>query len=43
MHTFGSSAPLQQLLQRYGFTAEHVVDAAKAQIARARGSAVAVG
>src|SRR4051812_41356005 len=36
MHTFGASAPLQQLLQRFGFTAEHVVAAAKAQIARVR-------
>jgi transketolase len=38
MHTFGTSAPLQQLLKRYGFTEEHVVVAAKAQIARARGA-----
>src|SRR5215217_5693486 len=37
MHTFGSSAPLQQLLQKFGFTAEHVVGAAKEQIARVRG------
>ena len=43
MHTFGTSAPLQQLLLRYGFTAEHVVTAAKAQITRARGVAVPVG
>ena len=39
MQTFGASAPLQQLLQKYGFTAEHVVAAAKAQIARVRGVA----
>jgi transketolase len=43
MHTFGSSAPLQQLLQKFGFTAEHVVAAAKEQIARVRGVPVPVG
>lgn len=43
MHTFGTSAPLEQLLLRFGFTADHVVVAAKAQIARARGLAAPVG
>jgi transketolase len=43
METFGASAPLQQLLQKFGFTAEHVVAAAKAQIARVRGVAEPVG
>jgi transketolase len=43
MHTFGSSAPLQQLLKKFGFIEEHVVAAAKEQIARARGVAVPVG
>jgi transketolase len=43
MHTFGTSAPLEQLLLRFGFTADHVVVAAKAQIARARGVAAPVG
>jgi transketolase len=43
MHTFGSSAPLQQLLQKFGFTTEHVVAAAKEQIARVRGVPVPVG
>jgi transketolase len=43
MESFGSSAPLQQLLQRYGFTAENVVAAAKEQIAKARGVAQAAG
>jgi transketolase len=33
MHTFGASAPLQQLQQKFGFTVEHVVAAAKEQIA----------
>jgi transketolase len=36
MQTFGASAPLQQLLQKFGFTQEHVVAAAKAQLAKAR-------
>ena len=36
MQTFGASAPLQQLLQKFGFTQEHVVAAARAQLARAR-------
>jgi transketolase len=43
MQTFGASAPLQQLLQRYGFTAEHVVAAAKEQIARVGQVAEPVG
>jgi transketolase len=43
METFGASAPLQQLLHKFGFTAEHVVAAAKDQIARLRGAAVPVG
>ena len=38
MQTFGASAPLQQLLQKFGFTHEHVVAAAREQIARARES-----
>ncbi|MPY74898.1 MAG: transketolase [Alphaproteobacteria bacterium] len=33
MHTFGSSAPLKDLLKLFGFTPEKVVDAAKQQIA----------
>jgi transketolase len=34
MHTFGSSAPLQALQQKFGFTPERVVAAAKDQIAK---------
>jgi transketolase len=34
MHTFGSSAPLKDLLQKFGFVPERVLEAAKAQIAR---------
>jgi transketolase len=34
MHTFGSSAPLKDLLTKFGFTPERVMEAAKAQIAR---------
>ena len=32
MKTFGASAPLKVLQQEFGFTKEHVVDAAKAQL-----------
>jgi transketolase len=39
MQSLGASAPLQQLLQKFGFTAEHVVAAAKEQIARAADAA----
>ena len=35
MTTFGASAPLKDLLSKFGFTAAHVVEAAKAQL-RAR-------
>jgi len=31
---FGASAPLKQLLKKFDITAEHVVAAAKSQIAR---------
>jgi transketolase len=34
MHTFGASAPLKALQQDFGFTVEHVVAAARAQVAR---------
>jgi transketolase len=34
MKTFGASAPLKELLVRFGFTEEHVYSAAKAQLAR---------
>jgi transketolase len=43
MQTFGASAPLQQLQQKFGFTVEHVVAAAKEQITRARRVAGPVG
>ena len=36
METFGASAPLQELQKKFGFTPEHVVAAARQQIARAR-------
>ena len=38
MHTFGSSAPLSDLLKKFGFTPEKVYEAAKDQIARAKSS-----
>ncbi|MBV9860006.1 MAG: transketolase [Alphaproteobacteria bacterium] len=34
MKTFGASAPLKELLVKFGFTGEHVYAAAKAQLAR---------
>ena len=37
MHTFGASAPFADLKKRFGFTSEHVYDAAKQQIARVKG------
>jgi transketolase len=36
MNTFGSSAPLKDLLTKFGFTAEHVVCAAREQIAQSK-------
>jgi transketolase len=36
MKTFGASAPLKELLGKFGFTPEKVLAAAKEQIARAR-------
>jgi transketolase len=34
MHSFGASAPIKDLLIKFGFTAEKVMEAARAQIAR---------
>ncbi len=34
MHTFGASAPLKELQQKFGFTPENVVAAAKEQLGR---------
>jgi transketolase len=34
METFGASAPLKELQKKFGFTVEHVVEAARAQLAR---------
>jgi transketolase len=36
MRTFGASAPIRDLLTKFGFTAENVLAAAKAQIANSR-------
>ncbi len=35
MHTFGSSAPLKDLLKKFGFTPEHIVSTARALASRA--------
>jgi len=37
MHTFGSSAPLKDLMTKFGFTPHAVVEAARRQIAAAKG------
>jgi transketolase len=34
MNSFGATAPLKELAKKFGFTVDHVVAAAKAQIAR---------
>ena len=39
MRTFGSSAPLKDLLEKFGFTPDRVLAAAKEQIARTKGAA----
>jgi transketolase len=36
MQTFGASAPLKELQKKFGFTADHVVAAAKQQLQKAR-------
>jgi transketolase len=36
MHTFGSSAPITDLMKKFGFTPEKVLAAAKEQIAKHR-------
>jgi transketolase len=39
MHTFGASAPLKDLQRKFGFEPEHIVSAAKEQVARAKAAA----
>ena len=41
MHTFGSSAPIKDLLTKFGFTPEKVLAAAKEQIAKSKEKAAA--
>ncbi len=36
METFGASAPLKELQQKFGFVPENIIAAAKEQIAKAR-------
>jgi transketolase len=36
MRTFGLSAPAQVVAEHFGFTADHVVEAAREQVARQR-------
>ena len=37
MHTFGASAPLAKLQEKFGFSAEKISEAARKQVARAGG------
>jgi transketolase len=37
MNTFGASAPLKELQRKFGFEPDHVVAAAKEQLANSRG------
>ncbi|MGD0024380.1 MAG: hypothetical protein ABSC37_07095 [Xanthobacteraceae bacterium] len=34
MHRFGASAPVKDMMNAFGFAAENIVEAAKAQIAK---------
>jgi transketolase len=34
MTTFGASAPLKELLKKFGFTPQHLISAAKSQLTR---------
>ena len=43
MRSFGSSAPAKDLFKKFGFTVDHVVEAAKAQIGGANASPSATG
>ena len=36
MHTFGASAPLKELVKKFGFTPDRVVEAAREQVAKAK-------
>jgi transketolase len=36
MHTFGSSAPIKDLMTKFGFTPEKVLATAKEQIAKSK-------
>jgi transketolase len=37
MHSFGASAPARDVMARFGFTPDKVVEAAKAQLANSNG------
>ena len=36
MHSFGASAPLKELVNKFGFTTEHIVAAAREQLRLSR-------
>ena len=37
MHTFGASAPLKKLVEKFGFTPDAVAQVARERVAAARG------
>ena len=39
MNTFGASAPLSELLKKFGFTADHIAEMAREQINKHGGDA----
>jgi transketolase len=39
MHTFGASAPIKDVMTRFGFTPDNVLAAARQQLARTKGNA----
>ena len=43
MHTFGASAPLKELLTKFGFTPDRVAQVARERLASARGARSAAG
>jgi transketolase len=39
MHTFGASAPIGDVMKRFGFTVDNILAAAKQQLSRTKGRA----
>jgi transketolase len=43
IESFGASAPLKQLLKKFGFSSERIIAAAKTQIAQQRAQSSTIG